>query len=132
MLFTSFIQPDRRLPQDESVTGIDRVRSKRSDLPAITHLDYSARLQTVDPKRHPRYYALIKEFHRQTGCPVLINTSFNVRGEPIVQSAADAFRCFMGTEMDALVVENHLFRKERQPDSLRWASEQYPSQLDPD
>ena len=132
MLFTSFVKPENRLPVDDSATGIERVRQQRSDLAAITHLDYSARVQTVDPVRHPRYHALLTEFHRQTNCPVLINTSFNVRGEPIVQSAADAYRCFMGTEMDALVIEDYLFLKEQQPESMRDASKQYLSQLEPD
>ena len=87
----------------------------RSDvLPAVTHVDGSARVQTVDRERNPRFQALLAEFHRQTGCPALINTSFNVRGEPIVGSPEDAYRCFMNTDMDALVLEDCLLIKERQ------------------
>lgn len=132
MLFTSYVNEENRVEQDPAATGIDRVRAVRSDLPAITHLDYSARVQTVDPVRHTRYHALISEFNRQTGCPVLINTSFNVRGEPIVQSAADAYRCFMATEMDVLVVGDYVFLKEEQPESMRQSSEHYLSELEPD
>ncbi|TWT82825.1 Decarbamoylnovobiocin carbamoyltransferase [Planctomycetes bacterium CA13] len=132
MLFTSFVNPEKRIEQDQSFVGVERVRHPRSDLPAITHLDYSARVQTVDPERHPRYHALITEFYHQTGCPVLINTSFNVRGEPIVQSAADAYRCFMATEMDVLVVGDHVFLKENQPEAMRKTSEHYLSALEPD
>ncbi len=90
-----------------------RVNIARSSLPAITHVDYSARLQTVDERRHGRFYRLLKTFERQTGCPVLVNTSFNVRGEPIVCSPNDAYRCFLATDMDALVMENFVLRKEQ-------------------
>jgi carbamoyltransferase len=90
-----------------------RVNIVRSTLPAITHVDYSARLQTVDEPRHGRFYRLLKAFERLTGCPVLVNTSFNVRGEPIVCSPADAYRCFLATDMDVLVLENFVLRKER-------------------
>ncbi len=92
-----------------------RVNIIRSTLPAITHVDYSARLQTVDAERHGRFYRLLKAFERNTGCPVLVNTSFNVRGEPIVCSPADALRCFFATDMDLLVLENFLLRKEQMP-----------------
>lgn len=92
-----------------------RLKQKRSTLPAVTHLDYSARLHTVTPKAHEPYHQLLSEFYRLTGCPVLVNTSFNVRGEPIVCSPEDAYRCFMRTEMDALVLGNVLLRKEEQP-----------------
>jgi carbamoyltransferase len=90
-----------------------RVNVVRSGLPAITHVDYSARIQTVDEPRHGRFYRLLKEFERQTSCPVLVNTSFNVRGEPIVCSLGDAYRCFLATDMDALVLENFVIRKEQ-------------------
>jgi len=83
----------------------------RSTIPAVTHVDFSARVQTVDERRHGRFHRLLKRFYRETGCPVLVNTSFNVRGEPIVCTAADAYRCFQGTEMDALVLENALLVK---------------------
>src|SRR5262249_44298530 len=83
-----------------------RVNVVRSDVPAITHVDYSARLQTVDEARNGRFYRLIQAFHRLTGCPIVVNTSFNVRGEPIVCTPADAYRCFRATDMDALVLED--------------------------
>lgn len=92
-----------------------RVNINRSTIPAVTHVDMSARVQTVDEKRHGRFYRLIKEFKHQTGCSVIINTSFNIRGEPIVCTAEDAFRCFMATEMDMLVLENCIVRREDQP-----------------
>jgi carbamoyltransferase len=84
-------------------------------VPAITHVDYSARIQTVDPERHGRYYRLMRRFYDLTGCPVLVNTSFNIRGEPIVCTPADAFRCFMATDIDCLVLEDYLLLKEDQP-----------------
>jgi carbamoyltransferase len=90
----------------------ERLRMPRSTIPAVTHVDMSARLQTVDEERHGRFYRLMKTFFRETGCPVLVNTSFNVRGEPIVCTPADAYRCFKGTEMDALVVEDLLLVKD--------------------
>ncbi len=133
MLFTYDVCEQNRIPIDESIPkGIERVRQPRSDLPAITHLDYSARVQTVGRDRHPRLHQLLREFHAQTGCPVMINTSFNVRGEPIVRTAEDAFRCFMATNMDALAIDNHLFLRESQPASLKAASEEYLTELEPD
>lgn len=101
--------------EDLSLWGIDKLKLKRSSLPAITHLDYSARLQTVHPDTNPKYYQLISAFYELTGCPVLVNTSFNVRGEPIVCTPEDAYRCFMRTEMDVLVLENYILYKEEQP-----------------
>ena len=95
--------------------GIDKLNIPRSEIPAVTHVDYSARIQTVHKETNPRFYALIDEFEKKTDCPVLINTSFNVRGEPIVNSPEDAYRCFMRTEMDYLVMENILLAK---PDQL--------------
>ena len=92
-----------------------RVNVPRSSLPAITHVDMSARVQTVDEARHGRYYRLMKEFKRQTGCGVIINTSFNIRGEPIVCTPQDAYRCFLASEMDVLVLENCLLRRSEQP-----------------
>ena len=90
-----------------------RVNVVRSTVPAITHVDYSARIQTVDEARHGSFYRLLRAFEGITGCPVLVNTSFNVRGEPIVCSPAEAYRCFLATDMDALVLENFLVRKDR-------------------
>ncbi len=133
MLFTFDVKQGRRRQTDSSVhPGIERVKQLRSDLPAITHLDYSARVQTVDSERRPRFHALLKRFYEQTGCPVLINTSFNVRGEPIVCTATDAFRCFMATEMDALVIDNYLMLKSAQPATAQRASQRYLTQLEPD
>jgi carbamoyltransferase len=103
-------------PEAESLFGIERLKLKRSQLPAITHLDYSARIQTVHEETNPRYYRLLRAFEERTGCPVLVNTSFNVRGEPIVCTPEDAYRCFMRTEMDYLVVENLLLNKADQPE----------------
>ncbi len=133
MLFTHDVQESRRLPIDESVPrGIERVKQLRSDLPAITHLDYSARVQTVGQDRHPRFHALLKAFQAETHCPCLINTSFNVRGEPIVRTAEDAYRCFMATHMDALVIGNHVFLREEQPVKKQLTSEDYLTNLEPD
>lgn len=96
-------------------TGIDKLKVLRSEIPAVTHVDYSARVQTVDPDRHGRYHHLLRKFREQTGCPVVINTSFNVRGEPIVCTPKDAYRCFLSTNMDALVLERCVLLKEDQP-----------------
>ena len=118
MLLTAPVAAARRhqpTDADRAARGIERLKGLRSDLPAITHVDYSARLQTVDEVRHGRYWRLMKQFHSLTGCPVLINTSFNVRGEPIVCTVADAYRCFMATDIDSLVIENFLLRKADQP-----------------
>ena len=90
----------------------NRVNIPRSDIPAVTHVDYSARLQTIDPDRNPRMTKLLQAFQKRTGCPVLVNTSFNVRGEPIVCTPEDAYRCFLATGMDALVLENVVLVKD--------------------
>ena len=90
----------------------ERLRMPRSAIPAVTHVDFSARVQTVDEDRHDRFYRLMRSFYRATGCPVLVNTSFNVRGEPIVCTPADAYRCFLGTDMDALVLEDVVLVKD--------------------
>jgi carbamoyltransferase len=105
-----------------------RVSVPRSRLPAITHVDYSARIQTVDPVRHGRFYRLMKRFYDVTGCPVIINTSFNIRGEPIVCTPAEALHCFTATEMDVLVLENHVLVKEAQPVGLLEDAEDYKAQ----
>ena len=99
----------------QRAAGLDRLRDVRGPLPAVTHVDDSARVQTVDPDRSPRFHAILEAFARRTGCPVLANTSFNIRGEPIVHDPADAYRCFMYTDMDVLVVGNRVLRKDRQP-----------------
>ena len=94
--------------------GIDKLNIRRSDIPAVTHVDYSARIQTVKEKNNKRYYDLISKFKEKTGCPVIVNTSFNVRGEPIVNTPTDAFNCFMGTELDYLVIGNCILDKKKQ------------------
>jgi carbamoyltransferase len=104
-----------------------RVNIPRSTVPAITHIDYSARVQTVDPERHGKYYDVIKKFKEKTGCSVIINTSFNIRGEPIVCTPEDAYRCFMHTEMDVLVLENCILFKEEQPELSEQDKEKYKS-----
>ena len=107
-----------------------RVNVARSQIPAVTHVDYSARVQTVDAGRNPRLHRLMTEFYRQTDCPVVVNTSFNVRGEPIVCTPQDAYRCFLATEMDALVVENCVLLKTDVPDSAsRPERERYLAQF---
>ena len=103
---------------ERTLFGIDKLNVPRSDIPAVTHVDYSARIQTVHADTNPRYHALISRFKALTGCPVLVNTSFNVRGEPIVCTPQDAFRCFMGTEIDMLVVGDCLLRKQEQDPAL--------------
>ncbi|MEA3413078.1 MAG: carbamoyltransferase [Pseudomonadota bacterium] len=119
MLLVAPVREAIRLPvtgEQEQRFGIDKLNVPRSELPAITHVDYSARIQTVHEETNPRYHALLKAFETRTGCPVLVNTSFNVRGEPIVCTPEDAWRCFMRTEMDYLVVENFLLAKTEQPE----------------
>jgi carbamoyltransferase len=110
----------RKISDDEkSLFGIDKLNVPRSEIPAITHVDYSARIQTVHKETNPRYHAVILKFKELTGCSVLVNTSFNVRGEPIVCTPEDAFRCFMGTELDLLVVGNMILHKQEQDISLK-------------
>ncbi len=110
----------RKMTSDEErLFGIDKLNVPRSEIPAVTHVDYSARIQTVHSDTNPRYHALLSAFEGLTGCPVLVNTSFNVRGEPIVCTPEDAFRCFMGTELDALAVGNCYLRKEGQDPTLK-------------
>src|SRR5215813_5096884 len=113
----------------DALFGIDKLKVVRSTIPAITHVDYSARLQTVHRETNPRYHALISTFKAKTGCPVLVNTSFNVRGEPIACTPEDAFRCLMGTEIEMLVVGNCMLRKERQDPALKL---DYRNVFDPD
>jgi carbamoyltransferase len=105
--------------EEEYLFGIDKLNVPRSDLPAITHIDYSARIQTVHKETNPRYHALISAFKARTGCPVVVNTSFNVRGEPIVNTPEDAFRCFMGCEMETLVAGNCVLDKADQDPALK-------------
>ncbi|MCB1852657.1 MAG: carbamoyltransferase [Gammaproteobacteria bacterium] len=118
MLLVAPVQEQIRTPMNDAqqkLFGIEKLHVPKSKIPAITHVDYSARVQTVHAETNPRYYDLIKHFEERTGCPVIVNTSFNVRGEPIVGSPEDAYRCFMRTEMDYLVLENFLLAKPDQP-----------------
>ena len=122
MLLVAGVQERRRFAitaEQQKLFGIDKLNVPRSEIPAVTHVDYSARVQTVHPETNPRYHALISAFKARTGCPVIVNTSFNIRGEPIVCTPEDAFRCFMGTEIEVLVVENCFLRKEDQDAKLK-------------
>ena len=121
MLLVDDVKKDKRIEmtqKEESLFGIDKLNIKRSSIPAVTHVDYSARIQTVHKQTNPKYHALITKFKEKTGCAVVVNTSFNVRGEPIVCTPEDAFRCFMGTELDLLVVGNCVLIKKQQDVSL--------------
>jgi len=115
MLFVKSVQKNKRLAKESVIRkGLDKIKNKRSIIPAVTHVDYSARIQTVNKNTNPRYYKLIEKFNKKTGCPILINTSFNVRGEPIVCTPKDSFNCFMNTNMDVLVIDNILLYKRDQ------------------
>jgi carbamoyltransferase len=129
MLLVAPVVESRRTRSNGQVQGLDRLKAIRSDVPAITHVDYSARVQTVDPVRHGRFHRLMTAFEAQTGCPVLINTSFNVRSEPIVCSPEHAYRCFMATNMDVLVLENFVLLKEEQPDARQYEIDEYLAQF---
>ena len=124
MLLVTDIKENLKIPvKNEGLFGIDKLNQVRSKLPAITHVDYSARVQTVHEETNKRYYDLIETFYKKTGSPVLINTSFNVRGEPIVCSIEDAYTCFMRTEMDILVINDFVLIKKDQPqfeDKEKW------------
>jgi carbamoyltransferase len=122
MLIVADVRDDKRRSmsaEEQALFGIDKLNVSRSDIPAVTHVDYSARIQTVAAETNPRFHRLLSEFKTLTGCPVLVNTSFNVRGEPIVCTPEDAFRCFMGNELDVLVVGNCVLRKSEQDPALR-------------
>ena len=113
----------------EKLFGIEKLNVKRSEIPAVTHVDYSARIQTVHQETNLKYYKLIKKFKEKTGCPVIVNTSFNVRGEPIVNTPEDAFNCFMGTELDKLVIGNCYLDKKKQDQNLK---KNYSKNFEPD
>jgi carbamoyltransferase len=118
MLLVAPVKAEKRRPvssEDQKLCGIEKLKVCRSEVPAITHVDLSARIQTVHQETNPRYHNLIKRFHQKTGCPLIVNTSFNVRGEPIVCTPEDAYRCFMRTQMDYLVMEDCLLDKQEQP-----------------
>ncbi len=132
MLVVAPVTEGRRRPVDRDASGLEKLGVLRSDVPAVTHVDYSARVQTVDHLRHDRFYRLMSAFEEQTGCPVMINTSFNVRGEPIVNTPADAYHCFMGTEMDVLVIEDFLLLKQAQPEENRPEIQAYLSRFELD
>lgn len=135
MLLVADVQSDKRetlSKEAEQLEGIERRKIKRSTVPAITHVDYSARVQTVDRERHGRYYKLIKEFEELTGCPMVINTSFNIRGEPIVCTPEDAYRCFMVTNMDVLVLEDFVLLKEEQEGATQHEIDQHLAAFDLD
>jgi len=122
MLFVANISPDKKIDMTESenkLFGIEKLNIKRSEIPAVTHVDYSARIQTINKKTNKRFYDLISKFKERTGCPIIINTSFNIRGEPIVNTPKDAFNCFMGTELDYLVIGNCVLDKTKQDPNLK-------------
>ena len=132
MLLVDDVKKDKRIEmtqKEESKFGIDKLNIKRSSIPAITHVNYSARIQTVHKQTNPKYHALITKFKEKTGCAVVVNTSFNVRGEPIVCTPKDAFKCFMGTELDLLVIGNCILIKKQQDKSL---TEDYKKKYEPD
>ncbi|MDZ7695485.1 MAG: carbamoyltransferase [Deltaproteobacteria bacterium] len=132
MLLVAGVNPEKRHPQPDAdgMGMMDRLKVKRSHIPAVTHLDYSARIQTVNGRHKPDYHAVLSEFHKLTGCPVLVNTSFNVRGEPIICTPEDAYRCFMRTEMDILVIEDCMLFKDEQP---QWKEEgDWQNEFEPD
>jgi carbamoyltransferase len=117
MLLVADVCPSRRVEvpdQEKALWGIEKLNVPRSTIPAVTHVDYSARIQTVRRETNPFYYDIIEAFYRLTGCPVVVNTSFNVRGEPIVCTPEDAYRCFMRTNLDVLVLENYVLAKQEQ------------------
>jgi len=123
MLIVADVRADRRramTAEEQALFGIDKLNVSRSEIPAVTHIDYSARIQTVSRDTNPLFHRLLTAFKRLTGCPVLVNTSFNVRGEPIVCTPEDAFRCFMGNELDLLVVGKCVLKKSEQDPALTW------------
>jgi carbamoyltransferase len=129
LLVAPVVEDKRTSSTGDDAWGLEKLKQLRSEIPAITHVDYSARVQTVDKERHGRYYDIIKRFRDKTGCPVIINTSFNVRGEPIVCSPEHAYRCFMATNMDALVMGDFLLLKEDQPQAKQHEIDAYLAQF---
>jgi carbamoyltransferase len=122
MLLVADVKQERRRAMTENeltLWGIDQLNVARSEIPAVTHIDYSARIQTVHAETNPRFHRLLEQFKSKTGCPVLVNTSFNVRGEPIVCTPEDAFRCFMGTDIEVLAIGNCFLRKQDQDPALK-------------
>ena len=122
MLMVADINKDKIIEMNEEqikLFGIEKLNIKRSEIPAVTHVDYSARIQTVHKETNEKYYKLIQKFKEKTNCPVIVNTSFNVRGEPIVNTPLDAFNCFMGTRLDKLIIGNCYLEKKSQDASLK-------------
>ena len=122
MLLIAKINTEKKIEMTNSqkkLFGIEKLNIKRSEIPAVTHVDYTARLQTVNKDTNKPYYDLISKFKKETGCPIVVNTSFNVRGEPIVNTPTDAFNCFMGTELDFLVIGNCILDKKKQDIKLK-------------
>ena len=132
MLLVAAVREDKRVNSQPPSQGLEKLRARRSVVPAITHVDYSARVQTVDAERHPRLHRLITAFKQRTGCPVIINTSFNIRGEPIVCSPEDAYRCFMATNMDVLVLGNHVLFKGEQRQARQHEIDAYKAKFELD
>ena len=119
MLFVYDVLPKlRSVSGKKTINGLEAINEVRSKIPAVTHVDYTARVQTVSETTNPEFFELLESFKRQTGCPILVNTSFNVRGEPIVESPEDAYRCFMGTNLDVLVLEDCILFKSDQPEEM--------------
>lgn len=122
MLFVANIRAEHKIAmtkEEQGLFGIEKLNVPRSHIPAVTHVDYSARIQTVDQFTNQRFHSLIREFNTMTGCPILVNTRFNVRGKPIVCSPTDDFHCFMGSELDVLVVRDFILRKGDQDPALK-------------
>ena len=122
MLLVADVNSNKKIQmteKEQKLFGIDKLNIKRSEIPAVTHVDYSARIQTVSENTNKPYYDLIQKFKEKTGCPVIVNTSFNVRGEPIVNTPTDAFNCFMGTDLDNLVIGKCFLEKNKQNSSLK-------------
>ena len=125
MLLVAEVNKDIKIlmtPEQEKLFGIEKLNVKRSKIPSVTHVDYSAQVQTVHQETNPRYYKLIKKFKEITDCPILVNTSFNIRGEPIVGNVKDAYKCFMGTNLDILVIEDFILYKS---DQIKTIDEDY-------
>ena len=132
MLLVAALRDDKRLAVNTppaALKGLDKLKVRRSVVPAITHVDYSARIQTIDKRRHPKMHRLITKFKEKTGCPVIINTSFNIRGEPIVCTPEHAYRCFMATNMDVLVMENQVLYKDEQPQTAQSEIDRYKTKF---
>ena len=122
MLFVAKVKKEKTIAmnnEQKKLFGIDLLNINRSEIPAVTHVDYTARIQTVSKENNKKYHDLLSKFKEKTNCPVLVNTSFNIRGEPIVNSPEDAFRCFMGTDLDILVVGNFYLEKSQQDSNLK-------------